>query len=74
MNIGQAAALLIVAEVIIIVVAVAAAVTIGRFIRSGAREMPPAPGDHPPPGEVPAPGPHPSEWTGSPPTYGTTDD
>jgi len=33
------------------------AVFIGRFIRAGAREMPPAPGDHPSPGEVPAPGP-----------------
>jgi hypothetical protein len=31
---------------------------LGRFIRAGAREMPPAPGDPPiPRGEVPAPGP-----------------
>jgi hypothetical protein len=30
---------------------------LGRFIRAGAREMPPAPGDQSPPDMVPAPGP-----------------
>ena len=45
MSIGQAAAFLIVAEMIIIVVAVVTAVLVGRFIRRGAREMPPVPED-----------------------------
>jgi hypothetical protein len=38
--------------------ATVAAPFIGRFIHYGMTHapMPPAPGDHPPPGEVPAPG------------------